>query len=93
MAISGITGFSFFLIANFTNTFVGSAVIAGFCQLIVNTFVFVIWSKAYKQSSGFIRSSVTLCGVIVPVIMASITLVRVLLPWVLYSAQHLWTAR
>jgi len=81
MMISGITGFTFFLIANFTNLFIGSAVMAGGIQLFVNAFVFIVWSKAFKQSSGLKKFN-AFWGIIVPVIMASITLWRVLLPWV-----------
>ena len=82
MTVSGIMGLGFFLIANFTNVFVGLAVIAGLCQLAVNTFVFVVWGKAFKQSSGF-KKFVAFFGVIVPLIMASVTMWRVLLPWVI----------
>jgi len=82
MVVSGTTGLSFFLIANFTNVFLGLAVIAGFCQLAVNTFVFVVWGKAFKQSSGF-KKFVAFSGVIVPLIMASVTTWRVILPWII----------
>lgn len=82
MAISGITGFSFFLIANFTNVFMGSSVLAGCLQLCVNAFVFVTWRKAFVQSSGF-KKFVAFFGVVVPCIMASITLWRVLIPAIL----------
>ncbi len=85
MTVSGITGFGFFLIANFTSVFVELSVVAGFCQLAVNTFVFVIWSKAFRQSSGF-KKFVAFFGVIVPLIMASVTVWRVLLPW-MYSIK------
>jgi hypothetical protein len=83
MAVSGATGFTFFLIANFTTLFHGSAVIAGCCQLAVNTFVFIVWSKAFVQSSGF-KKFVAFFGTVVPVIMASITLCRVLIPWAVH---------
>lgn len=82
MLISGITGFSFFLIANFTNLFIGSALIAGCIQLAVNGFVFIVWSKAFKQSFGF-KKFIAFCGTVVPVVMGSITLWRVFLPIVL----------
>jgi len=82
MAISGITGFSFFLIANLTQVFVGSSVIAGCIQLTVNAFVFTIWSKAFMQSSG-LKKFIAFWGTVIPVIMASITLWRVLLPFIL----------
>jgi hypothetical protein len=79
MIISGITGFSFFLIANFTNLFTGSAILAGYLQLAVNGFVFVVWIKAFMSSSG-LKKFVAFWGTIVPVIMGSITLWRVFLP-------------
>lgn len=79
MAISGMTGLCFFLIANFTNLFSGSSVIAGIAQLGVNAFVFTIWRKAFLYSSGF-QKFVAFWGVVVPVVMASITIYRVLLP-------------
>lgn len=82
MAVSGITGFTFFLIANFTNVFTGSSVLAGCLQLCVNTFVFVIWRKAFAQSVGF-KKFVAFLGVVVPCVMASITLWRVLIPAIL----------
>jgi hypothetical protein len=82
MAISGATGFTFFLIANFTTLFHGSAVIAGVLQLAVNTFVFVVWSRAFVQSCG-LKKFIAFFGVIVPICMASITLWRVLIPWAL----------
>ncbi|OHB15660.1 MAG: hypothetical protein A2431_00690 [Candidatus Zambryskibacteria bacterium RIFOXYC1_FULL_39_10] len=79
MTISGIMGFSFFLIANFTNFFTGSDVLAGCLQLAVNVFVFVTWSKGFRLSSGF-KKFFAFWGVVTPVIMGSVTLFRVLLP-------------
>jgi hypothetical protein len=79
MIISGFTGFSFFLIANFTHLFTGSSVLAGCLQLCVNAFVFIVWQKAFRQSIGF-KKFVAFVGTVVPVIMASTTLVRVLVP-------------
>ncbi len=79
MALSGATGVTFFLIANFTNLFTGSSVLAGCIQICVNTFVFIVWGKAFRQRTGF-KKFVAFFGVVVPVIMASITLCRVLIP-------------
>jgi hypothetical protein len=79
MAISGVTGLSFALIANCTELFVGSQVLAGVLQLGVNAFVFVNWRRAFLERSGW-KKAFAFCGVVVPVLMASITLVRVLLP-------------
>lgn len=80
--ISGIAGLTFFIIANFTNIFAGLNVLAGFLQIMVNVFVFACWAKAYPRCRGFERF-VTFIGVIVPPIMAGITIWRVLLPAVL----------
>ncbi len=82
MAISGITGLSFFLIANFTNVFTGSSVLAGCLQLCVNAFVFVTWKKSFVQSRGF-KKFVAFFGIVVPCVMASITIWRVLIPAIL----------
>ena len=79
MAVSGITGFLFFIIANFTNLFVGSSLLAAGLQLCINTFVFIVWTKGFAQSNGF-KKFVAFFGVVVPVIMASITIWRVILP-------------
>jgi hypothetical protein len=77
--ISGIAGFSFFLIANFTSFFLGLNVLAGSLQILVNVFVFVCWIKAYPRCRGF-EKLVTFIGVIFPPVMAGITVWRVLLP-------------
>ena len=77
--ISGITGFSFFLVANFTCIFAGLNVLAGCLQILVNVFVFAAWMKAYPRCHGF-EKFVTFVGVVFPPVMASITIWRVLLP-------------
>lgn len=79
MFVSGLTGISFFLLANFTHLFRGSSVFAGCLQLCANAFVFVVWTRAFKESKGFKRF-VALFGVVIPVIMAGVTLCRVLIP-------------
>ena len=79
MAVSGATGFTFFLVANFTHLFAGSSLTAGLLQLCVNAFVFVTWGEAFRASSGFKRF-VAFWGVVVPIVMGAITLWRVLLP-------------
>jgi len=80
MAVSGIAGLMFFLIANFTTIFNGSAVLAGIFQLVVNSFVFITWGKGFSQSCGF-KKFIASFGVVVPIVMAGITIWRVLLPW------------
>jgi hypothetical protein len=79
MAISGLVGLSFFLIANFTNTFTGASLLAGCIQICVNAFVFVVWTKVFTQSHGF-KKFVPFFGVVVPLGMASITLWRIVIP-------------
>ena len=79
MAASGLAGLSFFLIANCTNLFVGANLLAGLLQLCINGFVFVTWSKAFLETSGF-KKFVAFFGVVVPFLMAAITLWRVLIP-------------
>lgn len=82
MVISGIVGLTFFLIANFTNIFTGSSVFAGCLQICVNIFVFIVWKKAFLQSSSF-KKFIAFFGVIVPCVMAGITIWRVLIPAIL----------
>jgi len=84
MTISGMTGFAFFLVANFTNLFIHANFTAGCIQILINTFVFVAWLRGFRESTGF-RKFVAFFGIIVPIIMASITIVRVLLPALLTS--------
>lgn len=79
MALSGILALSFFLVANFTSIFIEIKVLAGIIQLILNAFVFVTWLAGYKRSVGF-KKFVAAWGVAVPVIMAAITLFRVIFP-------------
>lgn len=81
MTISGLCGFLFFLVANFTNFFSGLSIFAGCLQLSINVFVFIVWRKAFLQSQGF-KKVIALFGVVVPIVMASTTLVRVFIPTV-----------
>lgn len=79
MTVSGILGFTFFIVANFTRFFQGSDLIAGILQLAVNAFVFATWLKGYLDSSG-LKKFIAFFGVVVPFVMATITIWRVLLP-------------
>ncbi len=79
MAVSGTTGFAFFLVANFTCLFAGSSLIAGILQISVNAFVFTVWTRAFHASSG-LKKFVSFWGVVMPIIMAVTTLWRVFLP-------------
>jgi hypothetical protein len=78
MSLSGGMGLAFFLIANFTQLFVGANQIAAVIQLAINAFVFVVWTKAFTHSTGR-KKFVAFFGIVVPIIMASITVYRVLM--------------
>ena len=80
MAISGVTGLAFFLVANFTDLFVGLNVVSGLIQIVLNTFVFVTWLRGYRASRGRERF-VAFFGVAAPPVLAAITLYRVILPF------------
>ncbi|MDP3992784.1 MAG: hypothetical protein Q8Q05_01030 [bacterium] len=79
MALSGGMGFAFFLIANFTHLFQGANKIAAVIQLVINAFVLLVWGKNFLHSHGFKRLF-AFGGVVVPIVMASITIYRVLWP-------------
>ncbi len=83
MLISGIIGFTFFLLANFARLFAGSSVLAGWMQLCVNAFVFCCWSKAFLARKEFWPKIFAGIGTVFPPIMATITIVRVLIPWLM----------
>ena len=80
MAISAATGLAFFLIANFTDFFVGLNVVSGLIQIAINIFVFVTWLRGYRASLGRARF-LAFFGVIAPPILAGITLYRVIIPF------------
>ncbi len=80
MAISAVTGLAFFLIANFTDFFVGLNVASGLVQIVINIFVFVTWLRGYRASHGRERF-LAFFGVIAPPILAGITLYRVIIPF------------
>ncbi len=79
MVLSGAIGLGAFVIANFTDLFAGSSVLAGSVQFVANAFVFVVWSHAYLVSRG-LQKVVAGIGALVPLVMAGITLIRVFLP-------------
>lgn len=76
MFVSASLGVATFVIANFTKIFNNKVVAA--IQLASNTFVFTAWGVAFLQRDGFAKAF-AFGGVIVPVIMACITVRRVLL--------------
>ncbi len=82
MAISGGCGLIFFFVINFTNVFHGADVLAGCTQIVINAFVFWAWIRKFLSSQGLQRRF-AFCGVVVPVIMASITFFHVIIPHLL----------
>jgi NhaP-type Na+/H+ or K+/H+ antiporter len=78
MAVSGLTGFIFFLLCNFLG--LRGAVSIALAQLVINIFVHRSWWRGYKEEKRKWPKRAALVGAIVPVVMASITLRRVLLP-------------
>jgi hypothetical protein len=77
MIVSGAMGFAFFFIANFSRWFKGANQIAAYIQLAINAFVFVSYSTAIDDSVG-LKKLIAIAGSIIPIIMASITIYRVL---------------
>ncbi len=80
MVISAAIGLAFFLIANFTDFFVGLNVVSGLIQIVFNIFVFVTWLRGYRDSHGRERF-VAFFGVVAPPILAGITLYRIIIPF------------
>ena len=85
MALSGSMGLLFFLIANFSDIFLGLNMIAGIIQISINVFVFIVWMYGFLHSKGF-RRFVAFWGVIIPFIMTTITLVHVIIPYLTTSS-------
>jgi hypothetical protein len=89
MVISGVCGLSLFLIANpfvleyfgvvYSPAIVQSGLFAGLLQICVNTFVFITWTNGFIKERGF-RKIIPVFGVVIPFIMAAITLCRVIVP-------------
>ena len=79
MGISGAMGFCFFLIANFSTILVELNVVAGTIQIAINIFVFLVWQYGFRHSTGF-RKFVAFWGVIIPIIMTTVTILRVIIP-------------
>ncbi len=88
MAISGTCGILFFLIANpfvlnklnvIIQPSVQTSINFGVAQLIINAFVFVTWTRGFLRETGF-KKFVSAFGVVIPFFMATITIVKVLLP-------------
>ena len=80
MAISAATGLAFFLVANFTNFFIGLNIFSGLVQIVINGFVFVTWLRGFRTSHGRARF-LAFSGVVAPPILAGTTLYRVIIPF------------
>lgn len=80
MIVSGAVGFAFFLTCNFyLKQVVEWRTLTALGQIAANTFVFVTWRRGYLQATGRLRTF-CLIGATVPVMMATITVCRVLIP-------------
>lgn len=82
MAVSAATGFAFFLIANLTDVFIGLNIVSGLIQIAINAVVFVTWLRGYRTSVGPERF-LALFGIVVPPVLAGITLYRVVIPFLI----------
>lgn len=81
MTISGVTGATFFYVANFSNLLRDFSLIAGLLQLMVNAFVFYSWREGYKEETSWnFAKFVAFWGVVIPIVMASVTVWRVFIP-------------
>jgi hypothetical protein len=80
MGISGACGFAFFLFAHQWFFHVALAPLkAAYIQFGINTFVFTFWGKGYLEYRGKGRW-MFLIFALVPVVMATLTFIRVVLP-------------
>ena len=82
MILSGMAGLAAFLLANFyLKGRKDLRTIIGLVQIGANSFVFISWLNGFLQTTpGTIWKLGTLVGFTVPVLMASITFARVILP-------------
>lgn len=80
MGVSGALGFSFFLVANFTSIFLGLNLIAGLVQVALNVFVFTTWFRGYRSCPPGFKKLVAFVGTVIPLVMMSITIIRVIVP-------------
>jgi lysylphosphatidylglycerol synthetase-like protein (DUF2156 family) len=80
--LSGVVGLLLVVVINFTDFFGKQEILAALVQFAANAFVFFSWRNAYRESRGWLMSTVTFIGTAIPVFMASITLINVfLLPY------------
>ncbi len=81
MAVSGFLALTSFIIANFTDLLYGMNELAGVIQIGLNVVVFLSYLNGYiKTPTGqYLKKTIAFFGVILPPIMAGITIYRVLL--------------
>ena len=72
MILSGLTGFTCFVVIHFTKLLKNPSWAAAL-QLSANAFVFVSWSSAGLAATGFAKLF-AFGGAIVPIVMATITI-------------------
>lgn len=76
MFVSGLLGLIFFIIANLD--LVGNDAYFAYAQLCINAFVFLSWGIGYLKATSSFEKFVAFWGVIVPILMAVITVINVL---------------
>lgn len=76
MILSGVLGLAFFIFANFD--FIGNEVLFAYAQILINSFVFFSWGYGFIKAKSFFEKFVAFWGVIVPIVMALITIMNVL---------------
>lgn len=78
MVASSALGFTFFVTCNFLG--IRGAALVGIAQIAINVFVHRSWWRGFLECQGWKRKTFTGVGAVVPIVMASITIYRVLLP-------------
>ena len=79
MAVSGATGFGLFCLIHFTQVFAGGEVVPAVFQIAANAFVFVTWGRGFLVAQKMMWRIISFIGTVVPVGMATATVVRVFL--------------
>lgn len=79
MVASGLLGFTFFIVANFAPHLRNQGVVTGCAQIGINLFVCITWGNGYRQGKGLAKL-VALIGIVTPIVMASITIIRIIIP-------------
>ncbi|MEI6144536.1 MAG: hypothetical protein WCP91_02975 [Candidatus Berkelbacteria bacterium] len=87
MALSGATGLTMFILANFyLNAHAEWKLATALLQITANAFVFASWLGGFRQATPRTPTKLlSLIGFVVPCCMASVTFFRVVLPCVIDS--------